>query len=87
MIQFSIIQAYDSLVSQQQNFIVAGGMENMSQAPYLLPKARAGYRLGHQTAIDHLMHDGLEDAYNENQSMGMLAEKCAQKYNFSKNLR
>ena len=80
----TIIQAYDSLVSQQQNFIVAGGMENMSQAPYLLPKARAGYRLGHQTTLDHLMHDGLEDAYNENQSMGMLAEKCAQKYRFSK---
>ena len=80
----TIIQAYDSLVSQQQNFIVAGGMENMSQAPYLLPKARAGYRLGHQAALDHLMHDGLEDAYNENQSMGMLAEKCAQKYRFSK---
>ncbi len=79
----SIIFAHDSLRSENAQIIVAGGMESMSNAPYLLPKARSGYRLGHQTALDHLFFDGLEDAY-EHKLMGHYAEKCAQKYNFTR---
>lgn len=79
----SIIFAHDSLRSGNAQIVVAGGMESMSNAPYLLPKARSGYRLGHQTALDHLFFDGLEDAY-EHKLMGHYAEKCAQKYNFTR---
>ena len=64
--------------------IVAGGMESMTNAPYLLPKARAGLRLGHGQVIDHMFYDGLEDAYEKGRLMGTFAEDCAGKYGFSR---
>jgi acetyl-CoA C-acetyltransferase len=64
--------------------IVAGGMESMTNAPYLLPKARGGLRLGHGQVIDHMFYDGLEDAYDKGRLMGTFAEDCAAKYNFSR---
>ena len=64
--------------------IVAGGMESMSNAPYLMPKARAGYRMGHQQVIDHMFLDGLEDAYDKGRLMGTFAEDCAAKYEFTR---
>lgn len=63
---------------------IALGMENMSAAPYLLPSMRSGARFGHGQALDHMLLDGLEDAYEKGTSMGVLAERCVQKYNFSR---
>ena len=63
---------------------VAGGMESMTNAPYLLPKARAGLRMGHGQVLDHMFYDGLEDAYDKGRLMGSFAEDCAQKYAFSR---
>ncbi|MBX9586884.1 MAG: acetyl-CoA C-acyltransferase [Gammaproteobacteria bacterium] len=79
----SIIFAHDSLRSGNARIAVAGGMESMSNAPYLLPKARSGYRLGHQSVLDHLFIDGLEDAY-EHKLMGYYAEKCVKHFNFTR---
>jgi acetyl-CoA C-acetyltransferase len=82
--------AHDGLLSQDDGrIVVAGGMESMTHAPYLLPKARAGYRMGHQQALDHMFIDGLEDAYDKNERgerklMGVFAEDCAGKYKFSR---
>jgi acetyl-CoA C-acetyltransferase len=76
--------AHDLLVSGSANTIVAGGMESMTNAPYLLPKARTGFRMGHQQAIDHMFCDGLEDAYDKGRLMGTFAEDCAQSYRFSR---
>ena len=64
--------------------VVAGGMESMTNAPYLLPKARAGMRLGHGQVIDHMFLDGLEDAYDKGRLMGAFAEECARKFGFSR---
>jgi acetyl-CoA C-acetyltransferase len=64
--------------------IVAGGMESMTNAPYLLPKARAGLRMGHAQLIDHMFYDGLEDAYDKGRLMGTFAEDCASKYSFTR---
>jgi acetyl-CoA C-acetyltransferase len=64
--------------------MVAGGMESMTNAPYLLPKARAGLRMGHGQVIDHMFYDGLEDAYEKGRLMGSFAEDCAQSYRFSR---
>src|SRR5713101_9333699 len=64
--------------------MVAGGMESMTNAPYLLPKARSGLRMGHGQVIDHMFYDGLEDAYDKGRLMGSFAEDCAQKYAFSR---
>lgn len=80
----SVMLAHDSIVAGSADIMVAGGMESMSNAPYLLPKARAGYRMGHQTVIDHMMYDGLEDAYQRGAAMGVFAEDCAQSYGFSR---
>jgi acetyl-CoA C-acetyltransferase len=80
----SVMLAYDALRAGSQDIIVAGGMESMSNAPHLLQKARAGYRLGHQTVYDHMMLDGLEDAYDAGQAMGVFAEDCAKAYGFSR---
>ena len=66
-----------------RTIVVAGGMENMSLAPYLLPKARDGYRIGHQQVVDSMIHDGLWDPYN-NIHMGNCAEQCAKKYAFTR---
>lgn len=78
------MMAHDLLVAGTNQVMVAGGMENMSQAPYLLPKGRAGMRIGHGTVYDHMMLDGLEDAYTPGQAMGVFAELCADKYGFSR---
>ena len=79
----SVMQAAHALGAGMGTVFVAGGMESMSQAPYLLPKARDGYRLGHQQVIDSLVTDGLWDPYN-NIHMGNCAEKCAAKYAFTR---
>ena len=76
--------AHDALVSGSSEIIVAGGMESMTNAPYLLPKARAGLRMGHGQVIDHMFYDGLEDAYDKGKLMGTFAEDCAGSYKFSR---
>src|SRR5712671_851439 len=76
--------AHDALFSHSAEIIVAGGMESMTNAPYLLPKARAGLRMGHGQVIDHMFCDGLEDAYDKGRLMGSFAEDCAGKYQFSR---
>jgi acetyl-CoA C-acetyltransferase len=78
------ILAHDALVARSADVIVAGGMESMSNAPYLLPKARAGYRMGHQTVSDHMFQDGLEDAYEKGRLMGTFAEECATSFAFTR---
>src|SRR5436309_3703467 len=76
--------AHDLLVAGTNDIIVAGGMESMTNAPYLLPKARGGYRMGHQTVQDHMFLDGLEDAYDKGRLMGTFAEDCAAKFGFTR---
>ena len=76
--------AHDAIALGVQELVVAGGMESMSNAPYLLPKARAGLRLGHGEVKDHMFLDGLEDAYDRGRLMGTFAEDCAAKYQFSR---
>src|SRR3990170_4186705 len=76
--------AHDLLIAGSNDVMVAGGMESMSNAPYLLPKARSGYRMGHQQVLDHMFLDGLEDAYDKGRLMGSFAEDCAGKYRFSR---
>src|SRR5262245_36678163 len=72
------------ILGNEDLVVVAGGMESMTNAPYLLPKARAGLRMGHGQVIDHMFYDGLEDAYDKGRLMGTFAEDCAQKYSFSR---
>jgi acetyl-CoA C-acetyltransferase len=69
--------AHDLLAVNSFDVIVAGGMESMTNAPYLLPKARGGLRMGHGQVIDHMFYDGLEDAYDKGRLMGTFAEACA----------
>src|SRR5512134_88898 len=76
--------AHDQLTLGAHEVMVAGGMESMSNAPYLLPKARAGLRLGHGEVKDHMFLDGLEDAYDRGRLMGTFAEDCADRYRFSR---
>src|SRR5436309_15362682 len=76
--------AHDILATGNAEIIVAGGMESMTNTPYLLPKARAGLRMGHAQLIDHMFYDGLEDAYDKGRLMGTFAEDCAQKYAFTR---
>lgn len=83
----AIMLAHDIIRAGQANIILAGGMESMSNAPYLLTKARTGYRMGHQTMYDHMILDGLEDAYEKGLSMGVFAEKCAEKYGFTREMQ
>ncbi|HEX2648698.1 MAG TPA: acetyl-CoA C-acetyltransferase [Burkholderiales bacterium] len=78
------MQAHDSLLAGSSEIVVAGGMESMTNAPYLLPKARAGLRMGHGQVIDHMFYDGLEDAYDKGRLMGTFAEDCAQSFRFSR---
>jgi acetyl-CoA C-acetyltransferase len=80
----AMILAHDALVAHSVDVVVAGGMESMSNAPYLMPKARAGYRMGHQTVFDHMFLDGLEDAYDKGRLMGTFAEDCATKFEFTR---
>src|SRR3954464_2006976 len=76
--------AYDLLRASSNDIMVSGGMESMSNAPYLLPKARTGYRMGHHQVIDHMFLDGLEDAYDKGRLMGSFAEDCATKFGFTR---
>ncbi|MBN3808602.1 acetyl-CoA C-acetyltransferase [Paraburkholderia sp. Ac-20347] len=76
--------AHDMLLAGSADVIVAGGMESMSNAPYLLPKARAGMRMGHGQVLDHMFLDGLEDAYDKGRLMGTFAEECAGEHGFSR---
>jgi len=76
--------ANDLLVAQTNNIMLAGGMESMTNSPYLLPKARSGMRMGHGQVLDHMFIDGLEDAYDKGQLMGVFAEQCAEKYKFTR---
>src|SRR4029079_10604869 len=75
---------HDAIIAGSADIIVAGGMESMTNAPYLLPKARSGMRMGHGTVIDHMFFDGLEDAYDRGKLMGVFAEQCADKFHFSR---
>ena len=76
--------AHDMLTAGSVDVMVAGGMESMTNAPYLLPKARGGYRLGHGEVKDHMFLDGLEDAYQRGRLMGTFAEECADSYKFTR---
>ena len=79
----AVIMAHDQIKAGTNSIMIAGGMENMSQAPYLLPKARAGYRMGHGQLMDSMFLDGLEDAY-EGGLMGVFAQRTADKYDISR---
>ena len=76
--------AHDQIALGQSDLIAAGGMESMSNAPYLLPKMRGGARIGHGQVIDHMFLDGLEDAYDKGRLMGSFAEDCAQKFQLTR---
>ncbi|HJW03392.1 MAG TPA: acetyl-CoA C-acetyltransferase [Azospira sp.] len=80
----AVMMAHDSLLAGSYEIGVAGGQESMTNAPYLLPKARGGYRLGHGQVMDHMFLDGLEDAYQRGRLMGTFAEECAEAYGFTR---
>jgi acetyl-CoA C-acetyltransferase len=78
------MMAHDMLLAGSATLMVAGGMESMSGAPYLLPQMRFGHKAGHTKVIDHMMMDGLEDAYERDRAMGTFGEQCAEKYGFTR---
>ncbi|OEO25673.1 acetyl-CoA acetyltransferase [Pseudomonas sp. J237] len=80
----AVMLGHDGLLAGSANVVIAGGMESMSNAPYLLDKARGGYRMGHGQVLDHMFLDGLEDAYDKGRLMGTFAEDCAEAYGFSR---
>lgn len=80
----ALMLGHDLLQAGSANLLVAGGMESMSNAPYLLERARNGYRMGHAKVLDHMFLDGLEDAYEKGRLMGTFAEDCAQSYGFTR---
>lgn len=80
----AMMMACSQLLAGHATIVVAGGMESMSNAPYLLMKARQGYRMGHGTMYDHMFLDGLEDAYDKGKLMGAFAELCAEKYQLTR---
>lgn len=80
----AVMMASDAIRAGSAGIVVAGGMESMSNAPYLLPKMRAGARLGHAQALDHMFLDGLEDAYDKGRLMGTFAEDCASEFAFTR---
>ncbi|WP_457787087.1 acetyl-CoA C-acyltransferase [Pseudomonas sp. PL-6] len=80
----ALMLGHDQLLAGSAEVLVAGGMESMSNAPYLLQRARAGYRMGHGQVLDHMFLDGLEDAYERGRLMGTFAEDCAQSYGFTR---
>jgi len=80
----AVMLAYDGLHARPRDIVVAGGMESMTNAPYLVPKLRGGARLGHTEVKDHMFLDGLEDAYDKGRLMGSFAEDCAQHYQFTR---
>ena len=83
----AVMLGFDAIRAGSANCIVAGGMESMSNAPYLVLKARSGLRLGHGEIVDHMFFDGLEDAYDQGRLMGSFAEDCASKYSFSREMQ
>lgn len=80
----AIMLGYDAISAGSAGVVVAGGMESMTNAPYLLPKVRSGMRLGHGEVLDHMFFDGLEDAFQRGRLMGTFAEDCARHYNFTR---
>ena len=80
----TVILAHNAIAAGASDIVVAGGMESMSNAPYILPKMRSGARIGHVDAKDHMFLDGLEDAYDKGKLMGVFAEKTAEKYGISR---
>lgn len=80
----AVMLAHDAIRAGSARIVMAGGMESMSNAPYLLDRARAGYRMGHGRVLDHMFLDGLEDAYDKGRSMGTFAEDCADRYGFAR---
>jgi acetyl-CoA C-acetyltransferase len=80
----AVMFAHDMLLAGSADIMVVGGMESMTNAPYLLSKAREGYRLGHSEIYDHMMLDGLEDAYDKGRPMGYFAEECVKKFGFTR---
>ena len=80
----TVMLGYDSIVAGTNSVVAAGGMESMTNAPYLLPKARGGLKMGHGQLMDHMFTDGLEDAYEKGSLMGAFAEDCAQAYQFGR---
>ena len=80
----TILIAVDKILSGNANVIVAGGMESMSNAPYLSQTSRGGTRIGHSSLEDHMFFDGLEDAFQTDKLMGHFAEECAEKYQFTR---
>lgn len=80
----AVMIAHDQLLAGSAGVVLAGGMESMSNAPYLLERARSGYRMGHGKILDHMFLDGLEDAYDKGRLMGEFAEACAQSYGFTR---
>jgi len=83
----AVMDAHDRLRAGSVRAIVAGGMESMSNAPYLLDRARTGFRMGHRKAIDHMFLDGLEDAYERGRLMGSFAEDCGVAYQFTREMQ
>jgi len=79
----TVMLAHDLIKAESAAVVVAGGLESMTNAPYLLPKSRSGYRMGHQEVLDHMFYDGLQDPW-QGQMMGHFAEETAKKYNFSR---
>ena len=80
----AVMMAHNALKAGQADVMIAGGMESMSNAPYLLPKMRTGARFGHGEALDHMLKDGLEDAYETGTPMGVFAERTVEKYGFTR---
>ncbi|MFE1816957.1 acetyl-CoA C-acyltransferase [Metapseudomonas otitidis] len=80
----AVMLGHDLLAAGSADVVLAGGMESMSNAPYLLERARSGYRMGHGKVLDHMFLDGLEDAYDKGRLMGTFAEDCAQAYGFTR---
>jgi acetyl-CoA C-acetyltransferase len=80
----TVMMAHDQIIAGSQTLMVAGGMESMSWAPYLSMKTRGGARLGHTELKDHMFLDGLEDAYDKGALMGVFAEMCAERYQFTR---
>lgn len=80
----AVMDAHDQILAGSADVMVAGGMESMTNAPYLLPKARGGFRMGHGEVKDHMFLDGLEDAYDKGRLMGTFAEETAQHYQFTR---
>ena len=80
----AIMMGYDSILSGNNHVVIAGGIESMSNTPYILPKVRKGLRMGHNELKDHMFLDGLEDAYEEGKLMGSFAEDTAEHYQFTR---